>query len=71
MNNQEAVLRVVREDEEGAITDANNVTSDTCSLAPSLNIENQKVIFTSEKLGKPDELVNAVKNTAINTYNKS
>ena len=24
------------------------------------------MIFTSEKLGKPDELVNAVKNTTIN-----
>ena len=46
--------------------DDNSVTSDTCSLAYSLQIEPLNMILNSEKLEKSDELVDAVKNTTIN-----
>ena len=63
---QEAVMRVTREDEEGEITDANNVTNDTWSLVSSSQRENLNAMFTSEKLEKSDELVDAVKNMKMN-----
>ena len=59
-------MRVTREDEEGEITDANNVTTDTCSLASSSHRENSNVFFTSEKLEKSDEIVKEFKSTTIN-----
>ena len=46
--------------------DPNNVTADSFSLTSSSQRENSNVIFTSEKLEKLDELVNAVKNMTIN-----
>ena len=63
---QEAVMRVTREDKEGEITDANNVTNDTWSLVSSSQRENLNAMFTSEKLEKSDELVDAVKNMKMN-----
>ena len=56
----------MREDEDGAITDANNITTDICSRKSSSQRENLNAIFTSENLEKPDDLVNAVKNMTIN-----
>ena len=56
----------MREDEEGAITDTNHITSDTFSIESSQQRKNSNDIFTSEELKKSDELVNAVKNTKIN-----
>ena len=56
----------MREDEEGAITDANSVTADTYSLAYSSQIENFNAVVTSEKLEKSDDLVDAAKNMTIN-----
>ena len=47
--------------------DANNVTDDTCSIASSSQRESLNAIFASEKLEKPDELVNAVKSMTINS----
>ena len=66
LNIREAVLRVMIADEEGYITDSNNVTSETFSHASSLQRENPNAIFTSESLEKSDELVNAVKSITIN-----
>ena len=66
MKIREVVLRVIREDEEGAITDANSVTADTYSLAYSSQIENFNAVVTSEKLEKSDDLVDAAKNMTIN-----
>ena len=37
--------------------DANNVTADTFSHASSVQIENTKAFFTSEKIDKSDKLV--------------
>ena len=54
------------EDEEKSITDANNVTDDTFSHASSSQIENADVIFTSEKLDKSDELLNAINKLTTN-----
>ena len=39
---------------------------DTFSRASSAQIKNASTIFTSEKLDKPDELVDSVKNLTIN-----
>ena len=50
VNIQELVLGVTREDGEGSIKDANNVTANTCSHASSSQRENLKTIFTSEKI---------------------
>ena len=41
--------------------DANNVTVDKLSYASSAQGKNTTVIFTSEKLDKLDELVDAIK----------
>ena len=56
----------MREDEELSITDAINLTADTFSNASSSQKENLNAIFTSEKIEKSDNLVNAVKNMTIN-----
>ena len=55
----------MREDEEEAITYANNVTSDTFSLASSPQRKNSNAIFASEKLENSDCLVNTVAYTII------
>ena len=65
MKTQEVVLRVIREDDAGAMTDAKNITDDTCSLASNSQKENPNVIFTSEKLEISDELVDVVNNMTI------
>ena len=46
--------------------DANNVTSDTFSHTYNAQRENEKMIFTSEKLDKLDGLVDALKDLIIN-----
>ena len=46
--------------------DANNVASDTFSHASNTKRDNANAIFTSEKLDKSDELVDAVNNLTIN-----
>ena len=63
---QEAIVKVMIEDEEGSITDANNVTADAFSHASSSQRENADTIFTSEKLDKSDELVDAINKLTIN-----
>ena len=62
----EAVFRFMREDEEEAITDANNDTADTCRHASNSHRENSNAVFTSGKIEKSNNLVNAVNNMAIN-----
>ena len=52
--------------EQESISDANNVTADAFSRAPSVQRENANTIFTSEKLDESDELVDAVKNLTMN-----
>ena len=52
--------------EEESITDANSISVDTFSHAYSAQRENANAIFTSEKLDKSDELVDAVNNLTIN-----
>ena len=52
--------------EEESTTGANRVTADTFIHAPSEQRENPNEIFTSEKLDKLEELVDAVKNLTIN-----
>ena len=52
--------------EESSITYANNFIADTFSHASSAQRNNANAIFTSEKLDKSDELVDAVKNLIIN-----
>ena len=51
---------------EESITDANNITADTFSHVSNVYRENENKIFTSEKIDKSDELVDAVKNLTIN-----
>ena len=63
---QEAVFIVMREDEKGEITEANNFTADVCSLSSSLQRNNSNTIFASEKLENSDNKVDAVKNMTIN-----
>ena len=46
--------------EEESIADANDVTADTFSHTSNAQRENSNAIFTSEKLDKSDELVDAV-----------
>ena len=52
--------------EEESITYATHVTVDTFSHASSAQRENPNTIFTSERLDKSDDLVDAVKNLTIN-----
>ena len=52
--------------EQESVTDYNNVTADKFSHASSPQRENANTIFTSKKLDKSDELVDAVKNLTIN-----
>ena len=72
MNIEGSILQVMKEeeeDEEEVITDANNVTAYTFSLAFIPQRENLKEIFASEKLENSIKLVNAVtsfENTTIN-----
>ena len=56
----------MREDEEGSITDANNVTDDTFINASISQRENSNSNFTGENLEKLDEIVNAAKELTIN-----
>ena len=63
VNIREAIRKVV---EEEYIIDANNVTVDTFIHASNAQRENSNAIFTSEKLDKLDELVDAVNNLTIN-----
>ena len=52
--------------EKESIADANNVTVDTFSHMSNTQKENVNMIFTSEKLDKSYELVDAVNNFTIN-----
>ena len=52
--------------EEESITDTTHITTDTISHASNSQRENANTIFTSEKLDKPNKLVDAVKNLTIN-----
>ena len=52
-------------EEEKAITDANNITTDTFSPAFSPHRENMNARFAIEKLENSNELVNTVVNTRI------
>ena len=52
--------------EEESITDATNVPDDTFSHASSRQRENEDAIFTSEKLDKSDEIVDAINKLTIN-----
>ena len=66
VNIREVIMKVMREDKEEFITDANNVTADTFSHASSLQRENSNGIFTIEKLKKLNKPVNAINNLTIN-----
>ena len=46
--------------------DANNVTADAFVYASTSQRENVDVIFTSEKLDKPDKLFDVINNLTIN-----
>ena len=52
--------------EEESISDANNVNADTFSHASNTQRENVNAIFTSEKLDKSDDLIEAVNILTIN-----
>ena len=52
--------------EEESIAYSNDVTADTFSHPSSAQRENANAVFTSDKLGKLDYLVDAVKNLTIN-----
>ena len=58
----EAISKVV---EQESIAVSNSVTADTFSHASNTQRENTNAVFTSEKLDKQDELVDAVKNLTI------
>ena len=58
-------MKVVIEDEEESISDSNHVTADAFSHASSSHRENLGVIFTSKKLEKLEELVEAINNLKI------
>ena len=47
-------------------SDANNITADTFSHMSNTQIDNANAIFTSEKLDKPDELADMLKDLTIN-----
>ena len=53
----EAIHKVV---EGESISDANNIDADTFSHASNTQRENANSIFTSEKLDKSDDLVDAI-----------
>ena len=59
--------------EDESTADANKVTTDTFSHFSNTKRDNTNTIFTSEKLDKSDELVDAVKNLTIKDakYNES
>ena len=59
-------MKVTIEDEEESITNSENVTADEFSHASSSQRENSNAIFTSEKLEKSDELVNAINKSTVN-----
>ena len=61
---QEAILKFMREDEWESITDTNIITDD----ASISQRENLSPLFTSEKLDKLYEIVNAINNLKINNY---
>ena len=52
--------------EKESIAGANNVTVDTFNHTSSTQRDNENAIFTSEKLDKSDELVDAVNNLTVN-----
>ena len=52
--------------EEESILDANNMPADIFSHTPNTQRENTKAIFTSKKLDKLDDLVDALKYLTIN-----
>ena len=52
--------------EEESIADANNVTADTFSHSSNTQRKNANAIFTSKKLDKSDELVDALKKLTSN-----
>ena len=62
-NIQEEIPKVM---EEESIADANNITADTFRHASNTHRDNSNTVFTSEKLDKPDEPVDAVKQLTIN-----
>ena len=62
VNIREEIRRVM---EEESIIDANNITKDTFSHASSAQRENENAVFTSEKLNKSDEIVDAFNNLTI------
>ena len=51
---------------ERKIADSNNATADIFSHASNTQIANANLIFTSEKIDKSDDLVDAVNNLTIN-----
>ena len=61
-NIQEEILKFMMKYEEESITEANNINAYAFSHASSSQRENTDMIFTSEKLDKSDELVNAINN---------
>ena len=71
VNILEAILKFMMENEEKYITGANNVIADAFSHASSSQREILDAIFTSEKLEKSDQLVDAINNLTINTPNIS
>ena len=52
--------------EEESIADKNKVTEDTFSHKSNTQEKNARAIFTSEKIDKPDNLVDAVNKLKIN-----
>ena len=52
--------------EEKSISDANNITAYTFSHTFNTQRDNTNTIFTSEKLDKPDNLADALKDLTIN-----
>ena len=66
VNILEATFKVIIEDEEESITDANNATSGAFSHISSSQRENSNAIFTSKKLEKLEYLVNAIYSLKIN-----
>ena len=59
-NIREEILKFMMEDEEESITDANNINADAFSHVSCSQRENGGMIFTSEKLDKLGERVNAI-----------
>ena len=59
-------MKVRREDEEKSIMNADNITADAFSYAPSSQREKPNAIFTSDKLEKSDKLDDTIDNLKIN-----